>query len=144
MIVLIMEAVQTSETSVNSRNSTRSYNPEDSHLHSHRLENLKSYLNTEGVSGQPAEQNIVTLSRERRRRIKKETFALRPSPNTVSVNKSTRCETFSEHGRDEKFFKSFRWKPGGQTLLGICRRELDDDIKTDISENNLMLWDGLN
>jgi hypothetical protein len=40
---LMMEAVQTSETLVNSYQSTRRYNPEDSHLHSHRRENLKSY-----------------------------------------------------------------------------------------------------
>jgi hypothetical protein len=41
-----MEAVQTTETLVNSYQSTRRYNPEDSHLHSHRHENLKSYLAT--------------------------------------------------------------------------------------------------
>jgi hypothetical protein len=33
---LMMEAVQTPETSVNSYQSTRRYNPEDGHLHSHR------------------------------------------------------------------------------------------------------------
>jgi hypothetical protein len=33
LIALMMEAVQTSETSVNSHQSTRRYNPEDSHLH---------------------------------------------------------------------------------------------------------------
>jgi hypothetical protein len=43
-VALMMEAVQTSETSVNSYQCTRRYNPEDSHLHSHRRENLKSYL----------------------------------------------------------------------------------------------------
>jgi hypothetical protein len=42
-IALMMEAVSTSETSVNSYLSTRRYNPEGSHLHSHRRENLKSY-----------------------------------------------------------------------------------------------------
>jgi hypothetical protein len=41
---LMMEAVQTSETLVNSYQSTWCYNPEDSHLHSHRHENLKSHL----------------------------------------------------------------------------------------------------
>jgi hypothetical protein len=40
---LMMEPVQTSETFVNSHQSTRRYKPEDSHLHSHRRENLKSY-----------------------------------------------------------------------------------------------------
>jgi hypothetical protein len=44
LIALMMEAVQTSETLVNSYQSTQLYNPEDSHLHSHRRENLKSYL----------------------------------------------------------------------------------------------------
>jgi hypothetical protein len=44
MIPLMIEAVQTSETSVNSYQSTRRCNPEGSHLHSHRRENLKSYL----------------------------------------------------------------------------------------------------
>jgi hypothetical protein len=44
LIALMMEAVQTSETLVNSYQSTWRYNPEDSHLHSHCCENLKSYL----------------------------------------------------------------------------------------------------
>jgi hypothetical protein len=39
----MMGAVQTTETSVNSYQSTRRYNPEDSRLHTHRRENLKSY-----------------------------------------------------------------------------------------------------
>jgi hypothetical protein len=43
MIALMMEAVRTSETLVKSYQSTRRYNPEDSHLHGHRRENLKSY-----------------------------------------------------------------------------------------------------
>jgi hypothetical protein len=38
-----MAAVQTSETSVNSYQSTRSYNPGGSHLHTHLYENLESY-----------------------------------------------------------------------------------------------------
>jgi hypothetical protein len=44
LIALMMEAVQTAETSVNSYQSTRRYNPEDSHLCTHRHENLKSYI----------------------------------------------------------------------------------------------------
>jgi isopropylmalate/homocitrate/citramalate synthase len=43
-IDLMMEAAQDSETLVNSHQSTRRYNPEDSHLHSHRPEDIKSYL----------------------------------------------------------------------------------------------------
>jgi hypothetical protein len=45
---LIMVAVETSETSVHWHQSTRRYNPQDSHLHSHRRENLKSYYTGRG------------------------------------------------------------------------------------------------
>jgi hypothetical protein len=40
---LMMEAARTSETSVNFYQTTWRYNPEDSHLRTHRRENLKSY-----------------------------------------------------------------------------------------------------
>jgi hypothetical protein len=40
----MMEAARTSETLVNFYQTTRRYNPEDSHLRIHRRENLKSYL----------------------------------------------------------------------------------------------------
>jgi hypothetical protein len=40
---MMMEAVQTSETPVNSYQSIQCYNPEDSHLHTHLCESLKSY-----------------------------------------------------------------------------------------------------
>jgi hypothetical protein len=43
MIALMMEAARTSETLVNFYQTTRLYNPEDSHLRTHRRENLKSY-----------------------------------------------------------------------------------------------------
>jgi hypothetical protein len=39
----MMEAAKTSETLVNFYQTTRRYNPEDSHLRTHRRENLKSY-----------------------------------------------------------------------------------------------------
>jgi hypothetical protein len=39
-----MEAARTSETLVNFYQTTRRCNPEDSHLHTHRRENLKSYV----------------------------------------------------------------------------------------------------
>jgi hypothetical protein len=42
-IALTMEATRTSETLVNVYQTTRRYNPEDSHLRTHRRENLKSY-----------------------------------------------------------------------------------------------------
>jgi hypothetical protein len=38
-----MEAARTSETLVNFYQTARCYNPEDSNLHTHRRENLKSY-----------------------------------------------------------------------------------------------------
>jgi hypothetical protein len=44
LIALMMEAVQTSEKLVNPYQSTRRNNPEDGHLHTHRRENLKSYI----------------------------------------------------------------------------------------------------
>jgi hypothetical protein len=44
-----MEAASTSETSINFYQTTRRYNPEDSHLHTHRRENLKSYRELGGL-----------------------------------------------------------------------------------------------
>jgi hypothetical protein len=44
----MMEAARTSETVGNFYQTTRHYNPADSHLRTHRRENLKSYLR-EGV-----------------------------------------------------------------------------------------------
>jgi hypothetical protein len=44
LIALMIEAVNTSETSVNFYQTTRRNNPEDSHLHTQRRENLKSHL----------------------------------------------------------------------------------------------------
>jgi hypothetical protein len=43
IIALMMEAARTSETLVNFYQTTRRYNPEDSHLRTHRHENLKFY-----------------------------------------------------------------------------------------------------
>jgi hypothetical protein len=43
-VALMMEAARTSETLVNFYQTTRRYNPEDSHLRTHRRENLKSYF----------------------------------------------------------------------------------------------------
>jgi hypothetical protein len=42
-IALMMEAVRTSETSVDIYLTTRQYIPEDSELHTHRRKNLKSH-----------------------------------------------------------------------------------------------------
>jgi hypothetical protein len=44
LIALMMGAARTSETLVNVYQTTRHYNPEDSHLRTHRRENLKSYF----------------------------------------------------------------------------------------------------
>jgi hypothetical protein len=44
LIALMMEAAGTSETLVNFYQTTRRYNPVDSHLRTHRRENLKSYF----------------------------------------------------------------------------------------------------
>jgi hypothetical protein len=46
IIALMMEAVRTSETSVNFNVTTRRYIPEDSKLHTRRRENLKSQTAT--------------------------------------------------------------------------------------------------
>jgi hypothetical protein len=43
LITLMMEAARTSETLVNFYQTTRRYNPEDSHLRTQPRENLKSY-----------------------------------------------------------------------------------------------------
>jgi hypothetical protein len=44
IITLMMEAARTSETLVNFYQTTWRYNPKDSHLRTHRHENLKSYF----------------------------------------------------------------------------------------------------
>jgi hypothetical protein len=44
IIALMMEAARTSETLADFYQTTRRYNPEDSHLRTHRRENIKSYL----------------------------------------------------------------------------------------------------
>jgi hypothetical protein len=44
LIALMIEAAGTSETLVNFYQTTQRHNPEDSHLRTHRRENLKSYF----------------------------------------------------------------------------------------------------
>jgi hypothetical protein len=44
MMMMMMQAASTSETLVNFYHTTRRHNPEDSHLHTRRRENLKSYF----------------------------------------------------------------------------------------------------
>jgi hypothetical protein len=48
MSSLVMEASDISETLVNFYQTTRRYNPEDSHLRTHRRENLKSKFSEHG------------------------------------------------------------------------------------------------
>jgi hypothetical protein len=50
IIFLMMEAASTSETSVNFYQTTRRNNPEDSHLHNFRRENLKYHLSFSSFS----------------------------------------------------------------------------------------------
>jgi hypothetical protein len=42
--ILMMEAIYSSETLVDTQRTTRHYTPEDGTLHNHRCENLKSYI----------------------------------------------------------------------------------------------------
>jgi hypothetical protein len=72
VIVLVMQAVQTSETSVNSYQSTRRYNTEDSQFHTHRRENLKSYLYLKFDSSHTARKVSKTSRYENREKIKVE------------------------------------------------------------------------
>jgi hypothetical protein len=52
IMALMMEAVSTSETSVNFYQTTRSNITEDTHLHTRRQENLKSHLISAPISPQ--------------------------------------------------------------------------------------------
>jgi hypothetical protein len=58
-IALMVEAARTSETSVNVYQTIRRCNPEDSHLPTHRRENLKSYL------GSPVQRNRFLRKKKR-------------------------------------------------------------------------------
>jgi hypothetical protein len=56
-----MEAARTSETLVNFYQTTRRYNPEDSHLHSHRRENLKSYSRQRKITKQELNVDLKSI-----------------------------------------------------------------------------------
>jgi hypothetical protein len=57
----MMETPRTSETLVNFYQTTRCYNPEDSNLHTHRRENLKSYLYLKCFNDDALHKTILTL-----------------------------------------------------------------------------------
>jgi hypothetical protein len=61
----MMEAARTSETLVNFYQTTRRYNPEDSHLRTHRRENLKS-CKEKLVCKQDASFSSAATHRQRR------------------------------------------------------------------------------
>jgi hypothetical protein len=56
---MMMEAGRTSETLVDFYQTTRRYNPEDSHLRTHRRENLTSYRQYVKM-GKDLEENVCT------------------------------------------------------------------------------------
>jgi hypothetical protein len=57
----MMEAARTSETLVNFYQTARRYNPEDSHLRTHRRENLKSYFNNKHVGVLLFERKCINI-----------------------------------------------------------------------------------
>jgi hypothetical protein len=59
MIALVMETARTSETLVNFYQTTRRYNPEESHLRTHRRENLKFYLGVNTLRNNKMLQDIT-------------------------------------------------------------------------------------
>jgi hypothetical protein len=58
----MMEVARTSETLVNFYQTTRRCNPEDSHLHTRRCENLKSYF----LGRSPTEATRLRFDQEKR------------------------------------------------------------------------------
>jgi hypothetical protein len=81
IIALIMEAVRTSETSVNFNVNTRRYIPEDSKLHVRRRENLKSHtVNLYGEATLRCTRPFIVLMME----------AVRTSETSVNFNVNTR------------------------------------------------------
>jgi hypothetical protein len=62
IIVLMMEAASTSETLVNFYQTTWHDNPEDSHLHTRRCENLKSHTNFHTIISTNIVPNVVVIT----------------------------------------------------------------------------------
>jgi hypothetical protein len=69
LIALMMEAARTSETLVNFYQTTRRYNPQDSHLRSHRRQNLKSYLRHDLVKNRAGARNPLCGIRHHESRV---------------------------------------------------------------------------
>jgi hypothetical protein len=66
---LMMEPARTSETLVNFYQTTRRYNPEDSHLRTHRRENLRSYTGYDNFLPDPYLLTFLNVSPPIRRYI---------------------------------------------------------------------------
>jgi hypothetical protein len=64
LIALMMEAARTSETLVNFYQTTQRYNPKDSHLRTHRRENLKSYVKRKLISNYFPTGTMIGLQEE--------------------------------------------------------------------------------
>jgi hypothetical protein len=114
-----MEAARTSETSVNFYQTTRRHNPEDSHLRTHRCENLKSHLENVRLEGcenwrwiEQAKDHVQWRARVLA------VFNLRALPVPESFSVLYHQDVCTDHGRNSSPFSDFdtRWKC--VTLLG--------------------------
>jgi hypothetical protein len=81
IIALMMEAASMSETSVNFYQTARPNNPEDSHLHTRRRENLKSHLRL-NIRSAGQGSNSGSLEQEARML---DTVQLWPFPNVCQM-----------------------------------------------------------
>jgi hypothetical protein len=85
-IALMMEAARTSETLVNIYQTTRRYNPEDSHLRTHLRDNLKSYTVMSMIKNklEILKQSTDTLCRTIIRLVNSNSITLCIKLNTIS------------------------------------------------------------
>jgi hypothetical protein len=109
--VLMMEAVRTYETSVNWYRSTRRYNPEGSHLRTHRRENLKScvvYLTT-----------LPAAHRTQRRTVRRINWNGHETKQSWSNLKHHKAFAWRDWGKP---FSGSRSEPGTSGIRGISAR----------------------